>query len=145
MMFKYTRYWLTTVPASEGVDAHTAGQIRDFGQTGEEGMMWFEGHGPSEGYGTIEGEFSDEFYRIDLKTLQPVKLPPAPPEVPTPAQIRRTAMRADVAGLALRRKLAAASPQEIDDYVDQNVSNLADVKTMLKRMLRLIAADAPDR
>ncbi|MEO7221125.1 MAG: hypothetical protein ABIY37_01495 [Devosia sp.] len=140
MMHKYTRYWLTTVSASEGVAAHEAGQIIDYGQTGPEGMMWFEGHGPSEGYGVIEGELSDEKFRVDVATGIPYAWEP-PEKPPTAEQIRWAAMRADAAAQALRQKLLSATPQEIEAYVDQGVTNLADAKTMFKRLLKLIAAN----
>lgn len=135
---KYTRYWLTTVPASEGVDAHEAGQIFDYGETGPEGMTWFEGHGPSEGYGVIEGNYSDQEYRVDVETGIPYEQAwQPPPREPTAEEVRRATLRAE----ALRARLLAATPQDIDTYVDQNVTTLAEAKTMFKRILKIIAAD----
>jgi hypothetical protein len=136
-MYKFTRYWLTTVLASEGVDAHEAGQIFDYGQTGEEGMMWFEGHGPSEGYGVIEGEYSDEKFRINVNTGIPYPWEPPPRPLPPDAVIgvaRRNAAK------AIRDKLVDLDADGIDSFVDANLNGTSpQVRSMFKDILKLLA------
>jgi hypothetical protein len=139
MMHQYTRYWLTTVPASEGVDAHEAGQIIDFGQTGPEGMMWFEGHGPSEGYGTIEGKYSDIKFRVDVKTGVPYAWEP-PPEPVTAERVKAEAERRILARYPLTKQIdtlieGGAPLAEMRLFIDavRAASNRLDRKKTIPR------------
>jgi hypothetical protein len=67
-------------------------------------------------------------------------------DVPNPAvvagQQRQDAFRADAGRGDLLTRLLTATPAQIDAYVDNNVTTIAQVRTILKAMLKLIALDA---
>lgn len=63
----------------------------------------------------------------------------APP--PTPEEVRKATVRSDAGRADLLTRLQAATPGQIDTWVDNNVTNLAQVRTVLKALLKLIALD----
>jgi hypothetical protein len=57
---------------------------------------------------------------------------------------RRKAISDDAGRVALMDRLKAATPAQIDAYVDSNVTTIAHARTMFKAILKLIALDARD-
>jgi hypothetical protein len=56
-------------------------------------------------------------------------------------QKRTDDLRGDAARAALLTRLQAATPSQIDAYVEANVKTIADARAMFKAMLKLIALD----
>lgn len=54
---------------------------------------------------------------------------------------RRQAINADTAVADLRNRLNNASLQQISDYVDANVTDLASARALFKRILAMMAAE----
>jgi hypothetical protein len=67
-------------------------------------------------------------------------------DVPNPAvvagQQRQDAFRADAGRGDLLTRLLTATPAQIDTYVDNNVTTIAQARTLFKAILKLIALDA---
>lgn len=64
------------------------------------------------------------------------------PAAPTLAEQRSASFKADTGRADLLDRLRAATPAQIDAYVDGNVTDLASARAMFKRVLKLIALDA---
>lgn len=72
--------------------------------------------------------------RVELmRTTEPI----APAEIA--ARQEREALRDDPRAVELRDKLRAATPQQISDYVDAQVTDLASARLMFKRLLIVLA------
>jgi len=65
------------------------------------------------------------------------------PPGPTPEQIaeaaRRAALRSDALAVELLAQLRAATPAQISNYVDAQVTDLASARTMFKRIMLILA------
>lgn len=57
---------------------------------------------------------------------------------------RLSAIRNDAGRVSLIERLKAATPAQIDTYVENNVTTLAQARNMFKTILKLIALDARD-
>ena len=55
------------------------------------------------------------------------------------ARLEREALRNDPRAVELRDRLVSATPQQISDYVDAQVTDLASARAMFKRILILLA------
>lgn len=58
---------------------------------------------------------------------------------PDPRLARATAIRSDAGRIDILNNLKNASPAQIDNYVDNKVTTLADAKAMFKLILKLVA------
>lgn len=57
-------------------------------------------------------------------------------------EARIASVRSDAGRIDLLARLRAATPQQIDTYIDNNVTTLPQARTLFKAILKLIALDA---
>jgi hypothetical protein len=57
---------------------------------------------------------------------------------------READIRGDAGRVDLLNRLKTASPSQIDTWVDNNVTNIATARTVLKAIIKVIALDARD-
>ena len=84
--------------------------------------------------GAVDGWQNDE-YRIEAATWTEPD-PPIDPDADRQSQIRSAPDRVD-----LLTRLKAASPSQIDGWIDTNVTTVATARTVFKAILKLIALD----
>lgn len=68
-------------------------------------------------------------------------VPPYSPPAPTPEQARAATFRADAGRIDLLDRLKTATPAQIDTWIDNNMTTIAQARTIIKAVLKVIALD----
>jgi hypothetical protein len=65
--------------------------------------------------------------------------PSAPPHVPSTEEVRAVTFKADGSRQDMLARLKTATPAQIDAYIDANVTTLAQARTFLKALTKILA------
>jgi hypothetical protein len=91
-----------------------------------------------------DAEWSD--YRVWLRDNTPDPEPAVAPADPTPAELaaqaelaEQAAIKASLRSDAAVRALASRSPAQVDAWIDANVTTLAEARSVLKILARILA------
>src|SRR5690349_7011657 len=68
-------------------------------------------------------------------------IPAYEPPAPTAEEMRAETFRSDPARVDLLARLKSATPAQIEGYIDANVTTLAQARTFLKALAKVIALD----
>lgn len=90
-------------------------------------------------FGAVVQAFVAEHWTADVITAYKAAFPYVAPPPPTAGQVRDTAFKADPARIDLMDRLKNATPQQIETWMTNNVTNLAQARGMLTALVKVLA------